>query len=145
MRPPYFKETDEQWKEFADGYLISSKGRFYSLKAKKVMKQHKNIDGYMRFCVCTFGKHKSYLTHIQVVKFFGDCKGKTLDDIPSLQKQYLSIDHISGDKRDNSIDNLEIVEHQENIRRMYSRTKYLPEAIKKLDEIAEDLGIEGAY
>lgn len=144
MRPPYFKETDEQWKVFIEGYLISSKGRLYSLKTKRIIKQHKNIDGYMRFAVSTDAKKKDYLTHIQVVKFFGDSVGKTLENIPSLVEQCLSIDHISGDKKDNSVTNLEIVTHQENIRRMYTRTKYMSETTKLSDQLAADLGLEGA-
>lgn len=104
----------EIFKEFEDGYYLSNHGRFYSSKSNKILKQELNTAGYLRFRII----RKWYLTHIKVIELFGDRFGCNLpDNSKSLIAHGLSIDHVSGDKSDNSVYNLEIVTHRENCRR----------------------------
>ena len=111
----------EKWKAFAPGYYLSNKGRWYSKKSKKILKQYKNDSGYYRvriFFPC--GKDKFIFTHIAVVCLFGDKNGNVLPS-NGLRKNNLSVDHVSRRKNNNSKNNLEIVKHSENVTRYYCK------------------------
>lgn len=109
----------EKWLLFAPGYWLSNCGRWYSEKSKKILKQYKNDSGYYRVCVYfPCGKKKDVFTHIAVVYLFGDKNGNRLPQT-SLRAENLSIDHISRRKSNNSVFNLEIVQHAENVTRFY--------------------------
>ena len=60
--------------------------------------------------------------YLCVVKIFGDCYGQRLPE-SSLFENGLSIDHKNFDKNDNSIFNLEIVSHRENVIRSVNHYK----------------------
>lgn len=100
----------EKWIQFDDGHLLSSHGRWYSVKYRKIMKQFPNSSGYYRVKIGT----KQIFTHIKVVEYFGDINGVNLDQISSLIDNGLSIDHLNRNKKHNTIYNLEIVTHREN-------------------------------
>lgn len=108
--------------EFSEKYALSNKGRWYSNKSKRIMKQYKNSSGYYRVKLYIGDVHKWVFTHINVVKLFGDCNNNMIpENTPSLFKKGLSIDHIDGNKKHNYVANLELVKHQENCIRRSKR------------------------
>lgn len=108
----------ERWKAYNEDYLISSLGRWYSLRHQKILNQKCNNKGYMRLEGILNGKRKNFFTHIAVVEKFGDKYGNRIPKgATSLIALGLSIDHINMNKNDNSRSNLELVTHQENCKR----------------------------
>lgn len=108
-------KIDEQWKKLSDGYIISNLGRVYSQKTNKFLKPNRNNSGYERVQIYINNQRKHIFVHIKVVEKFGDKNGKMIPSyIDSLTDIGLSIDHIDGRKSNNSINNLELVTHQEN-------------------------------
>jgi len=57
----------ETWKQVTPNYLLSNMGRWYSVAAKKILKQRPNSSGYMRVYAIMDGK-KDIFTHIKVVE-----------------------------------------------------------------------------
>lgn len=109
------KLNGEEFKEAYPGYLLSNKGRWYSLHSKRIMRQNPNSSGYMRVTILLDGRYKHVLTHIKVVELFGDKLDKRIpENAESLRELGLSIDHIDANKKHNSKDNLELVTHVEN-------------------------------
>lgn len=118
----------EQFTNYTPDYLISSHGRWYSVKKRQFLKQWPNNHGYMRVKVYTNGKPSNVFTHITVVAHFGDCTGNVVPiEEYSLRKLKLSIDHLDRNKSNNSIHNLEIVSHVENCKRKSIVPAYVPE------------------
>lgn len=111
----------EKWMPY-EGYLLSNKGRWYSLKAKKIMLQNQNSSGYYRAALYKNGKRKHVFTHIKVVELFGDKNGNRIPEgCETLRELKLSIDHVNRHKEQNSVDNLEIVTHVQNCQRKYMK------------------------
>lgn len=102
--------SGEKWKYYNEKYLLSNKGRWYSIKHNLILKDRINNSGYSRVLI----NNKHVFTHIKVVQLFGDRNGNKLPNEESLIKCGLSIDHVNGNKQDNAVSNLEIVTHQEN-------------------------------
>lgn len=111
------------YKHFKCGYLINSQGEVYSTKSNKKIKQFRNNKGYYRFQVYENGKRKWYFTHITVVNLFGDRFGQRLLTEITLKELNWSIDHVDGDKSNNSYENLEIMTHGKNVRKYYENRK----------------------
>ena len=64
---------EEVWADiegYENLYAISSKGRCWSYKTNKFLKEDINNDGYLRFSLFKNGKHKRYLAHRLVAKSF---------------------------------------------------------------------------
>ena len=99
-------------------YAISSKGRCWSYKTKKFLKETINNDGYLRFSLFKNGKHKRYLAHRLVAKSFVDNPN-----------QYPEINHINENVKDNCAENLEWCTHKQNIN-YGSRNKKVSIALK---------------
>ena len=122
MKPRFIKTKSlpkEKWKEYCKDYWLSNMGRWWSIKSKKILAQQKNDSGYYRVRVYfPCGKNKFIFTHIAVVSLFGDVNGNKLPT-SGLRSNGLSVDHISRRKRNNSVNNLEIVKHAENVTRFY--------------------------
>lgn len=109
-------------------YMISSRGRVYSTKREIMLSQNINNKGYCRVSLKHFENgvnllgQRQYLVHVLVVKAFGDkCKQK-------YNKEY-NIDHVDGNKQNNTIENLELVSHSENMLRYYEQNKHLIDEI----------------
>ena len=77
-------------------YAISSRGRCWSYKTNKFLKEAINNDGYLRFSLFKDGKHKRYLAHRLVAKSF-----------VANPNQYPEINHINENVKDNCVENLE--------------------------------------
>lgn len=114
----------ERWTEAYDGYWLSSKGRWFSVKTKRLLRQHPNSSGYYRPCITVNGEKIQPFTHIKVVELFGDCNGNFIpENNGTLRELRLSIDHLNRDKRDNRQANLEITTHAENCKRKFIKNR----------------------
>jgi hypothetical protein len=88
-------------------YSISRSGRVYSYKTKQNLK---NIacEDYFRICLCRNGRKQMLLLHRVIAEaFIPNPFGKPC------------INHIDGDKSNNSLENLEWVTHSENLLHAY--------------------------
>ena len=83
---------------------IRSNGRKDNRKGRK-LKPATDKDGYLRITLTNNGKRKSYHVHRLVTRAF-------LDNYDNK----LQVNHISGIKNDNRIENLEMVTLQQNIK-----------------------------
>lgn len=84
-------------------YLVSPDGYVVNRKTGRVLKEDITNRGYHRITVCKNNKVKRYTLHRLVAELF----------IPNpLGKE--TVNHKSGDKRDNSVENLEWMTQEEN-------------------------------
>lgn len=101
-------------------YELFEDGRWFSHKTNKLIKPMLNSKGYERIAIWIKGKRKFVFTHIKVVEYFGDCKGNRIPpNNGTLVELGLSIDHRDANKHNNSKNNLELVTHSENMKRMW--------------------------
>lgn len=89
------------WKKINDDYLISSSGKIYSLKSKKVLKGGIFPNGYL-FCKLGRGSNNKLIHRIVAETF-----------IPNPQNKPC-VDHINGNRNDNRVENLRWCTHKEN-------------------------------
>jgi len=100
-----------------DKYFISSKGDVYSDKyhIRRRLKPRKNAKGYLYVNLCKNGKYKSIEIQRLVAQEF-------LEDFnPSLQ-----VNHIDGNKQNNSVDNLEMATQAENMKHAINTELLIP-------------------
>lgn len=83
-------------------------------KHGKILSQFSNVDGYKCVHIKIGGKQKEYRVHRLVAfAFLGKPEGDQTE-----------VNHIDGDKTNNSVDNLEWVSHTENMRHAFSVLGY---------------------
>ena len=95
------------WKDVAgyEGlYKVSSSGEIYSVLSQKVLKPIKSSTGYYHVSLYSNKKQKSFNVHTIVASAF----------LPE-KEGCIEINHIDGDKSNNSVDNLERVSKSENM------------------------------
>ncbi len=101
--------NDERWLDvdgYDGNYMVSDRGRVKSVRFKKIL-----TGGHGRYKCVTIskrGKQKTFNVHYLVAKMF-------LGDKPF----GMEVNHVNGDKWDNSVDNLVYTTRQENIRHSY--------------------------
>lgn len=98
------------------GYEIDADGNVFSLKTGRVLQQQTDRQGYRYILLNVENKRKHFLVHRLVWLFHHG----SVD--PNLQ-----INHIDGNKANNSISNLELVTGKENVSHSYNhglRTAY---------------------
>lgn len=104
----------EIWKNIKDyeDYQISNMGNckrkncvdsLGNLRNEKVLKKNKDIYGYCYYALCKNGKRKNFSVHRLVAKHF-------LENYD----EKLQVNHIDGNKENNSINNIEMVSDKEN-------------------------------
>lgn len=93
----------EEWKVINENYKISSEGRVYSEKTKKILKPNVVGSGYLKVDLYNKGKRKIGLIHQLVANAFIDNPNG-----------YKEINHKDKCKTNNKIDNLEWCDRKYN-------------------------------
>lgn len=108
----------EQWKAIDNygKYYVSNKGRVKSYQGRtaKLLRPYPNQYGYLRVDIKTNSKRECMLVHRLV------CNAFIVNDNPLIKT---TIDHIDGNKKNNSVDNLRYLSPADNVRAYYSRIK----------------------
>lgn len=103
---------------YCSDYLVSNKGNIFSLKNNKFLKPYYHNKRYPRIELkCDDGSVKKFFIHRLVVDVFGD-KNMNREILPGYD-----IDHLDRNKLNNSINNLEIITHKENMNRWQKKEK----------------------
>lgn len=100
--------SQEKWKSvqsYNGKYLISSQGRIKSLYKKRLLRPHVGKDGYVRIVLWKEGKQTIAYIHRLVASAF----------VPN-PHNFQEINHIDGNKQNNSPQNLEWVTRSENVK-----------------------------
>lgn len=95
-------------------YAIDPDGEVFSFRADKYLKARRNkYTGYKAVSLTQNGVARSFAVHRLVALHFlaGYKKG-------------LTVNHIDGDKTNNSVSNLEWVTHQENVKKAHQAGAY---------------------
>ena len=90
---------------YNDRYLISNRGRIISLNSGSEMAQYVQKNGYAAVKLHTHNVKRTFLIHRLVASAF----------VPN-PNGLAEVNHIDGDKLNNSADNLEWVTHSQNMR-----------------------------
>jgi len=104
-------------------YMISDDGRLVSLRMCRLMHPAKGSDGYLATVIRVNGEKRNVAIHRLVALAF----------IPNPEHKE-QVNHINGDKNNNSVSNLEWVTHEENIEHAIEtglRDRYLPKKLSK--------------
>jgi hypothetical protein len=122
-------------------YQVSNYGRVKSLERKnifycglrkehlerpteeKILNYNKSNRGYLQVCLTKDGKSKTYTVHRLVAKAF----------LPNL-KNKKQVNHIDGNKENNSIDNLEWVTSSENNKHAFITGLNKPHNMRKVNQ-----------
>ena len=105
------------WKKspiFPDEYLVSEMGEVKSLRSKKDLKPNEDKCGYLYYVLSVNGKRKTVKAHRLVALAF----------IPNPENKP-SIDHIDGDRKNNSVKNLRWVTNKENTNNPLTKQRLL--------------------
>ena len=95
-------------KGYEGSYQVSNLGRVRSLKFNKerILKLSSDSYGYYRCTLSSNGKLKSFQVHQLVAMAF-------LDHSPNGNKTV--VDHVDNDKRNNRLENLQLITHRQNL------------------------------
>lgn len=100
------------------GYMVSRDGRVYSIKSNSLLVQHETEKGYFRVNVTIDGQCYHRRVHRLVAETY----------IPNDNPELDTVDHIDGDKSNNSVENLQWMSRGDNIRKSNS----IPVIVKDL-------------
>lgn len=120
-----YKMEEEYWKIYRDQFAVSNFGKVIKLSTMREVKPRLNYNGYVYvdFRTPTWRENKRY--HRLMAELF----------IPN-PKGYDQVNHIDGDKTNNSLDNLEWCNQEQN---MAHNRKYGPKYAKLTDKQIEQL------
>ena len=119
-----------------DGYEVSNTGKIKSLKTNRLLKPQKNNCGYLYILLTDSNKKvKINLIHRLVFdSFIG------IDD-------GLEINHLDEDKENNRLDNLELITHEDNLKKYRDNhpffMKYMAQksVLKRKDKMLEKINV----
>lgn len=77
-------------------YIVTDCGKVFNIKSNKQLKERKHTKGYLRVSLCQKGDCKDFYIHRLVAEAF----------VPN-PNNYLEVNHINSDKKDNNVSNLE--------------------------------------
>lgn len=100
---------------YNDRYLVSNRGRIISLNSGSEMAQYVQKNGYSAVKLHTHNVKRTFLVHRLVASAF----------VPN-PNGLSEVNHIDGDKLNNSADNLEWVTHSQNMRHSIGSGLYDP-------------------
>lgn len=112
-------DNNEIWKQvvgFEEFYEVSNKGQIRSFRTKRILKTYLINSGYKSIKFTVNNRRTSHLIHRLVATAF----------IPNEDELANQVNHINGDKLDNSVDNLEWVTCSSNLKHAFEiglRTK----------------------
>ena len=95
---------------YEDRYEVSNLGEVRSVRANKVLVGEPTKDGYLRVRLWDGSKYKSRMIHCLVAEAFLP--------IPDNEHQY-EVDHIDNNVTHNSVDNLQWLTHEQNLKRSF--------------------------
>lgn len=105
----------EELKLIRDNYWATKDGRIYSTKRNRYLKQRVGPRGYMMVNLSIDGKCKTFTMHRLIASTF----------IPNPDNKE-QINHIDGNKTNNSIDNLEWCTASQNVTHAVNTGLYIP-------------------
>lgn len=108
---------------FNEYYNAIYKIKMKRIQKEKILNYNKNNRGYLQVSLTKNGKRKTYTVHRLVAKAF----------LPNL-KNKKQINHIDGNKKNNSVDNLESVTPKENIKHAYRTGLKKPYNMRKVNQ-----------
>lgn len=116
---------EEIWKPikgYENLYLISNYGSVLGIKRNNILKPGKHEKGYLMVVLTKNGISKTYKVHRLVANtFLGEPNG-------------MEVNHIDGDKTNNSVWNLEYCTHSENMAHAKSTGLIYKKAVAMLDD-----------
>lgn len=96
---------DEIWTQYRNtNYYLSNYGRLWNKENNRLLKQHEGRGGYLYFTVTVQGKTTKLIAHRAVYESFHKVALTRKDQI----------DHINCDRKDNRLENLQLVSSKEN-------------------------------
>ena len=95
---------------YEDRYEVSNLGEVKSIRANKILAGEPTKDGYIRVKLWDGSKYKSRMVHCLVAE--------TFLPIPDNERQY-EVDHIDNNVTHNSVDNLQWLTHEQNLKRSF--------------------------
>jgi hypothetical protein len=102
-------------KGYENCYKVSELGQIYSIKSNKILKQQKQVNGYLYVSLCKDGSVKPHRVHRLVVEnFIDNTKNKP------------QVNHIDSDRTNNNLNNLEWVTVSENLSHAFKYGKLRP-------------------
>lgn len=102
--PDWFREIP--WYEWY--YAVNEFWQVYSMRKSRIMWYSKNNSWYLSILLCKEKIHKRFLIHRIVMLTF-------------MWSSKLEVNHLDGDKLNNSLSNLEYCDRRQNIRHSYDK------------------------
>lgn len=93
-------------------YKVTDKGEVINIKTGRKLKPIKKTNGYMQVNLSMNGERKSIMIHQLIAEAF-------LNKPSDYGNGFIVINHIDGNKENNSLDNLEYTTQQDNVRKAF--------------------------